>query len=784
MLNKLKQYLTSRPELDVLLFKILGLGGISICLISDIYSLCFHDFISVGINTAAALVSALLLYLVEKTGKYTVGYVLTEIGVFGVLFTMLFLTSGGLDGSMPFFFAFALIFTFLMFRGRLLVFMVSTMSIYYALVLTYTFYHPEIVVTQLHGIMKLTEKLTGVFFSALSLGFIFLQYIKAYQKQKKMAEDANSAKSLFLANMSHEIRTPINSILGFNEIILTSSTDKSIQEYAGYVDEAGHHLLEVINEILDFSKLDSGKESLLFEAYSLKDLSASLRSLMDISAKQKNLNYTIEYDRNLEELVVGDEEKLHRILVNLLSNAFKYTHKGTVVLSIQLLEKTSEYQKVHFAVSDTGIGIKKEDMEHLFRSYERADLLKNQHIQGTGLGLAISSQLVQLMGGAIRVESTYGEGSTFSFELRLPLGHLEASGKQSTSKQMSYLAPNASILVVDDNAMNRILVETYLQKLQIHVNQAENGMQCLEMVEQKEYDLILMDYMMPEMDGAETMEAIRKKEASLGKYTPILVLTADIVDHIDSQLLQRGFDAYISKPIDFTTLIETMRGFLPKSKILPQESDLSAELPTEELDTYNSLLTPYDVNIYEGIKYVNYDLPQYLRILEFFVKNSPSSMDRLHEALEDGNLDSLRLSFHSLKGTSGNVGATQLHKLAKQLEEKAKQPDMEYIECAADLLFLHWNRVLSGLNMLLDMQSAAEEVSEKNMELYGFEDLLEELRRELNLCQMRNALKILGELKKYAKDDATSEKLHAMDVLVSEMEFDQALEIMNKWGES
>lgn len=780
-MDKLRYYIRRRNQIDIILFKILGLGGISVSILAAVYSFFLHDYISIITNFVAALLSVVLLYFVEKTGQYLVGYIITEVGVFMVLFTVLFLAAGGIHGSMMFFFSFSLIFTFLMFQGKLLVLMESIKIIYYCAVCFITYLHPEFLAHELTDNVMLVEKLTGVLLSALPMGFIILMYISAYDKQKKVAEDANEAKSVFLANMSHEIRTPINAILGFNEVILKNSGEDKTKEYAGHVNQAGHHLLEVINEVLDFSRIQSGKEQLLPVSFDLKEMITELASVMAVMTTKKNLEFSIEYDTNLGNAVLGDWEKIQRILTNLISNAVKYTKKGKVILRVGLREKTAAAQTICFEVEDTGVGIRKEEMDHLFRAYERADLLTNQTIEGTGLGLAISNQLAHLMGSTLQVESTYGVGSRFFFVVTLGHGEENENQEQMAALEMHYTAPDAKVLVVDDDAMNRMLMDTYLRSLDIHADFAENGMECLKKVQNQRYDLILMDYMMPGMDGAQTMEKIRQSEET---HTPIAVLTADIVDHVDQKLLKRGFDQYLSKPIDFKMLEGLISQMLPEEKLIWHENIEGQALEETQLEEYEANLKESDIDLREGLKLVDQDFTQYLRICRYFVTNSPKGMEKLHEEMAEEDMDALRLVFHSLKGNAGNIGALRLQALAREMEQKSKELDMEFLECGVDLLTLQWKRCVNGLEVFLKKYSGDTEKEEFTD--YDQEDLIEELKRACNLGQMRDAKMACEQLK---KAEALAEKQtfwsEVMD-LIQEMEFEEVLiklEEMGKAGE-
>lgn len=762
-LKALQTYIFRKPELDIILFKILGIGGIAVSIITGIYSLTQTAFVSALADFGAAVFSVFLLYFVEKTGKYVVGYIITEIGVFMGVFTILFFVDGGIDGALPFFFSFALIFTFLMFQDYLLIIMETLLTGYYLFICILTYLKPELLLHRVDSPRRLSELLVGIFFSALPMGFIILFYISAYKKQKKIADDANLAKGVFLANMSHELRTPINAVLGFDEIILKNSNEEQTKEYANHIRNSGRQLLDVINQVLDFSRLEAGKESVVCDNYKLDDLVEELRAYGKNETSRKGLAFEIEYEKDDCEFLYGDRVKIHRIVLNLLSNAVKYTTEGKVILHVKCVKENEDYL-LNIAVEDTGIGIEKEDLNNLFRSYERMDLLKNQKIQGTGLGLAISKHLAYLLDGDIKVTSVYGQGSTFTFEVSQKAG--KAQNIDTIEKNNVYfLAPDAEILVVDDNNLNRILLTALLSETLVKVDTASNAQECLDKVKQKDYDLILMDYMMPGMDGAETMEVIRKDEAATGKHTPIFVLTADVVEQVDKKLVERGFDSYISKPIDYEYLKHKIIEFLPKDKVEIAENDIKYQLSRDEISGYINELTQYDIHIADGLRYVGNNARQFVTVAKLYIKNSDSAMEQVEEGIKKQDIDSLRLLYHSLKGNSKSVGANELHELARRMEDKCKNKDIDFVISAYELLMFEWKRSVKGLNVFI--QSAEERnpelfvtvaavsgtVSDDNCPQDGIEEhiksLLDDICRDIDMYQSKVGVEHINEITKF-----------------------------------
>lgn len=403
-----------------------------------------------------------------------------------------------------------------------------------------------------------------------------LYIIAMNEEQKKMKnalEEANKAKSQFLANMSHEIRTPINAIIGFDEMILRESQESGIADYAGDIKSAADALLLLVNDILDFSKIEAGKMELVITDYSLFELLQGVVGMMNSRAEKKGLALFLDYDKSLPAVLSGDFGRLQQILLNLMSNAVKYTEKGTVTLAVHG-EVTDGIVRLEFRVEDTGIGIKEEDIERLFNEFERIDEKRNRHIEGTGLGINITTGLLRLMSSELKVQSTYGKGSVFSFvvEQRIvnhrPIGEAALDPKKDERDSAVRIeAPEAKILVVDDNRMNLKVICSLLKETRMEVDQAESGMKCMEMVAAKAYDVILLDHMMPEMDGIETLNRMLEEKMICPDTTPVIALTANAVVGARETYLESGFSDYLSKPVRPKELYAMLIKYIPADKI-------------------------------------------------------------------------------------------------------------------------------------------------------------------------------------------------------------------------
>lgn len=396
------------------------------------------------------------------------------------------------------------------------------------------------------------------------------------REQKEEFVKIGRAKDMFLANISHEIRTPINSIIGLNELILRSDISDETRTYAENVQNASKMLLSLVNDILDLSKLEEKRMELAEESYSTKKMLQEIVDIMQVQMNEKQLNFEVEIDKHLPSVLCGDERRIKQVLLNILSNAVKYTQKGFVNLTCQAESAGQDYVLMKFTVADTGCGIKKEEMDYLFDVYKRADSTKNVKTDGTGLGLAITKQLVTLMGGTITVDSIYTQGSVFTVTLKQKIVDCEAIGdmellaekKKGRAKyDRCFEAPEARVLVVDDDELNQIVTTKLLWDTRMTIDTAGSGEECLRKTKQKAYTLILMDYMMPDMDGAAVLKEIRKQENGLCRETPVILLSAASSGKISEETVGIGFDAYLEKPIDAAQLEEEVLRFIPDELI-------------------------------------------------------------------------------------------------------------------------------------------------------------------------------------------------------------------------
>ena len=395
------------------------------------------------------------------------------------------------------------------------------------------------------------------------------------EKAKEEAERANKAKSDFLARVSHELRTPVNAILGMNEMMLRESDDDEICNYAYDAKNAALSLLSIINELLDSSKIESGMMEIIEENYHLGNVLNDLYSMVSIRAKEKELNLTFEVDEKMPRAYCGDAKRIKQVVLNILTNAIKYTTQGSVLLKVSCNKVEQEEAVLKFSVKDTGSGIQNENIEKIYDAFQRFDVEKNKNVEGTGLGMNIVQQFLKLMGSELKIVSEYGKGSEFSFEIAQKVVDAAAIGdfkeKNSYSAKESeqtkaFTAPDAKILLVDDNKMNIKVLKALLKQHKVQTDDAISGKECLALAEQKEYDLIFIDHMMPEMDGIETLHIMKEKK--LCENTPVIMLTANAIVGDRERYLAEGFDDFISKPVIPQALNEMLLKYLPEEKIL------------------------------------------------------------------------------------------------------------------------------------------------------------------------------------------------------------------------
>ena len=496
------------------------------------------------------------------------------------VFPYIFFTNGAIEGGSSIWFVLGIFYIIGMLNGaEMVAYLVVAIAIDAACYIV-SYMHPETVV-QLSGRHAVyIDSLCGVITVSLLIGLVTKYQIWGYENARKLAmeqrdeiEELANSRSVFFANMSHEIRTPINTIIGLNEMIMREEniSDEAAEDAAN-IQNASKMLLSLVNDILDMSQIENNKMEIVEDDYSLKDMISELVDMIRVRFIEKKIDFLVDMDPNLPSVLYGDDKRIKQVVLNLLTNAAKYTKEGSVSFSINGEKIGEEFCRLEIAVKDTGVGIKSENLEALFDSFKRVDNTTNRGIEGTGLGLAISKQLLELMGGQIVVDSIYTKGSTFTMILEQkivdhrPVGVVDFISRNKTARSLyhqSFEAPEAKLLVVDDNDMNRMVVEKLLRSTKIKIDKAANGYDALRLTKVNFYNLILMDYMMPELTGEEVTSMIRRQENGLNQNTPVVVLTADAMSKNEKKYLEMGFDAYLEKPFSGIQLEKIILSFLP-----------------------------------------------------------------------------------------------------------------------------------------------------------------------------------------------------------------------------
>ena len=603
-------------------------------------------------------------------------------------------------------------------------------------------------------------------------------------------EDANRAKTNFVSNMSHEIRTPMNSIVGITEILLRSQHSPKEQEYLLNIQSSGRVLLTIINDVLDCSKMEAGKMQLFDEPYDTCSLFHDLRISMDNRIGHSGLELIYDIDQDIPCKLKGDMGRIRQVIINLVNNAIKYTEKGSVRFSVHVRQKNTDKVMLYYEVADTGIGIRKEDQKILFDAFQRVEMDRNRYVEGTGLGLTISQNLVNMMGGVIEVESEYGKGSRFFFTIEqtiidpTPVSAVNYNGQKDnvTEKEAEclFIAPEAHILLVDDNELNLVVAKELLKPLRMQIDTAENGLQAVKMVRGSQYDLVLMDHMMPVMDGIEAAKVIRALPEDKYQKLPIIALTANAMVDARKEFLNAGMNGFVAKPIDFTRICNQLKLWLPK--------DLVRDVPKEEAkklladDLSDCEIQPEDpqmgFSFEEGVNHCG-SKAALMKTIRIFYRTIDSKADKIEQCLKEGLISDYVVEVHALKSSALLIGAVPLSEAAKELEGYGKQGKTELLEEKTPDLLAMYRDFKDILKPYADKEEAARQEASNG----EWCQALQQIHQCIEQFDLDGVDRIMEKLEEYQIPECIRESMDQLRVYVADVSMEEIMELTDTMTE-
>ncbi|MDR1587377.1 MAG: response regulator [Treponema sp.] len=683
-------------------------------------------------------ITILLVYLSNKFRIYKACSRFAVIAVCDILMPLVFFSNAGINSGMPAYFVMCIVLIFLVLKGRECFIMVAVNLALIALCYHIQRLYPHFIIPFRFEMQRYIDHVQTIYIAGLFIGFVIKYQTTIYEREKAKAEAAARAKADFLANVSHEIRTPLNAILGFSELELRKDSSGETGKNLENIYNSGRVLLSIINDLLDISKIESGKFEFIPLEYNVPSFINDTVSLNIVRIGSKPIKFILRVDENIPNTLFGDELRIRQILNNLLSNAFKYTKEGSVELEIKG-ERNEDSVMLSFAVKDTGIGIKKEDLEKLFTDYNQVDTKSNRHIEGTGLGLSISKNLSEMMDGHISVQSEYGKGSVFSVFIPQkivkdePIGETTARNlekfqfitvKRERRKRPRLQMPYARVLVVDDVETNLDVARGMLLPYGMEVDCAGSGHESIRLIREAKvrYDAVFMDHMMPGMDGIEAVHVIRNEiDSDYAKNVPIIALTANAIVGSDSFFLENGFQDFLSKPIDTAKLdvllniwvrnrkkeaaVNAMSPGKARSAASADNAGTAAAAASAGEETPSADFTRQigSLDFSDGLKRFSGNKNIYAKILISFAVGLPGQLDRVRSFGNDfagmsaETLNDYLTAVHGVKGACYGVAARPAGKKAEEIEMAVKRGDLEWVKAHNGELFEAADTLLNDL---------------------------------------------------------------------------------------
>ena len=615
----------------------------------------------------------------------------------------------------------------------------------------------------------------------------FHQIIDIMDMREK-AEAANQAKSNFLATISHEIRTPMNAIVGLSDLIMEESRGRKVYDFACGIKNASSNLLLLINDILDLSKVESGRMDLVETEYSLKGMIESTIDMLRINASQKGLTLKCSMDESLPAVLGGDEKRIRQILINIINNGLKFTKRGFVEVTVTGEKKNKNTLTLCVDVKDTGIGIKKEDLDIIFNDFQQVDMKKNRREEGSGLGLSISKKLAERMGGEIRVKSKYGSGSTFTVILpqkivdECPISQYHDTEQDLLGDdELMFQVRGMNVLVVDDNKVNRKIACDMLLRYGFKVEEADCGKCAIDLVKTRKFHIIFMDHMMPEMDGIEATHIIRTECGTNGSEAIIVALTANAMEGAKEMFLRNGFQDFLPKPMSRKSMHELLLKYIPKEKRIIIEEEVQEELVTED-----DIASVYmdGVNVRKALEQSSGTLDDYLELLDLFYMDGTKKIALLSDLANDHDSKNYRITVHGIKSASANIGASDLAMAMLSHEHAAEDEDWEYIDTHFKELMSAYKAVLKEIKRVLEKKDYyGKKKDTKGKERLPIEELRSKIGEALNLLEnfkSKECAKAVEELLTYDVDDGTYKSLMEVQRKLKMYEDDEAEDLLRK----